>query len=137
MAETLKILNHRDARIVLRRVATDKPVTFDELIVESGANSVSSDRWALFEGSAKSFVEHGMIAVEGAYVEGTKSELPKYGGKLSELKIDAALTTIAACNDVTALQRWIKDDPRKPVRNALIKRHEELQKPEADDSKGA
>lgn len=148
----LKVVNHRDSRVVLSRetrtvlsneqkVRGEKPeLRIEELVLESGANQIDAGVLEQFRKSApaEQFFSVGMLTVEGEVAEGTQDELPKYGGDLSKLKVKAAQRTIAACNDPRQLKLWVQQDPRPEIRKALLDRHQEIMrdahKPESEPS---
>lgn len=132
MSDKIKVVNHRDSSVILRRVVKENPIVFGLLQLETGANVCDAAEFESFIGGnpiAKSFVDHGLLSVE-QYVEGTAEELPSSvaagGGDLSKLKIKAALRVIAGCKSERQLRLWINQDGRPDVRKALIERHQQL-----------
>lgn len=130
----IKVLNNRDSRVVISRETRDakNALHIAEMVLQSGANNVDEAELAEFRKnpSAEHFFASGMLVAEGPVAEPTVEELPAYSGAvdLAKLKIKVALRAIAACNNVLQLRTWIKQDGRPEVRDALIKRHEELTK---------
>lgn len=129
-SKQLKVCNNRDARVVLRRVATTTPqVLLEQLIVEPGANLIDRaefDKYMLIDG-CKEFVDEGTLTVSD-HTDGTADTLPKFGADISRAKIKVALKAIAECKDTRQLATWIKQDGRHEVREALVKRYTDLQK---------
>lgn len=130
----LKVLNHRESRVVLSREtrvgADKKELKIEEMVLQGGANNVDEGELAKFRENkiVDGFFSGGMLAVEGAVVPATEDELPKYGGDLAKLKPKAALRAIETCTDARQLRAWINQDGRNEIREALIKRHAELMK---------
>lgn len=126
----LKIQNHRDSMVVLRREARDVNgvLTPDELEIKSGANNIDAARLALFRANpiVEQFFACGMLEEQGAVVEADQEALPAHGGNLAKLKEKAALRVIAACTDPRQLKIWVQQDGRDKIRDALIARHTEL-----------
>ena len=139
-SKKVKVVNHRDSRVVLRRVVS-KPgeqVLFDQLVLDSGAQNVDSaelDKY-LQNPNSKAFFDIGMCTVEPC-VEGTLDALPAYGADISKAKPKIALNAIAQCKDPRQLKLWLKTDGRPEIRNALIARHEELLKAEPEENTDA
>lgn len=136
----LKVVNHRDSRIVLAKLGQPLPdgrAQIDELVFEGGANNVDEAKLDEFRKlpTNKVFFDHGVLVVEGPAVEGKDDQMPKYGGDISKLKVVAALKAIKAERDPRKLRQMINQDGRPEIRKALIERHTELQKDEPEEPK--
>lgn len=138
----LKVLNHRESKVVLSRetrVGPNKDLKIEEMVLQGGANNVDEAELAKFRVTpmVETFFTAGMLVVEGAVLPATEDELPKYGGDLAKLKPKAALRAIETCTDARQLRAWINQDGRNEIREALIKRHAEIMKGSNEGEGGA
>ena len=125
----IKVVNKRQSRVYLRRVLSAEPFKVAELKLESGANLVPESELELYlqNPNNERFFNAGMLEAVGEHVEGKEESLPQYGGgDLSKLSLKAALRTVKASKNAEDLKRWITQDGRTAVRDALIARHNEL-----------
>lgn len=129
----IKVVNHRDSRVVLSRETRVKIKDNDELriletVLNGGANNVDADELKLFRANdrVEQMFACGMLVVEGAVVDATQETLPTHGGDLSRLKLKSALNAVKSCKDPRQLRVWINQDGRPEIREALIARHTEL-----------
>lgn len=134
MGKVVRVVNHRDARVVLSCETRDAKgvLSIDTLTLESGANNVEQSRLEAFckEGAPSALLfEHGVIDVQDL-PEPVKESLPQAGGDISKLTEAAALKAVAGCKSRETLKGWVKQDGRKKVRDAIFKRHDELIKVE-------
>lgn len=132
--KTIRIKNHRASLVVLPRIQQerdDKGVRRGRSVPgvaleASSVTPVDADYWAKIV--AREDIAH-MIAV--GMIEPLKADdasgAPAERDTLRDLKVEAALVHVNACEDHEQLMSWAGKETRKPVMDALLARIEHVE----------
>ncbi len=138
MPSTIDLLVTRPAPLILPELhahpAIDGRATVGErlykrVILKPGPNKgIDAKYWSLVREKAKKYLDAGyLIEIDETSV--IPDELNP-GVLIKMQTVDNALTAIKECSDTALLHEWARNDKRKTVRDAIMKRAEELQKAE-------